>query len=339
MGMSGTSTLPPGDSYNAAETGDDPIKDTPLGSPKDNDTDTSADMGSDSAGENSMSSGGDTGQPSPGSDPGQNTTPGEKAKLDLPAIPNGATENVRAFVESATRSVQRIYLENYTDPAVVSSLGEKLNSDVTLASVKAIWSPLLDKAAEHARTIEPLGLALRQLTQAFAEAQFDEELSIYRHVNMVECRLAFRQVRDLDPEAMALEVTIAPLGRQSLEALEIACKDSHVTELIDRDFPAIVGPKRVRKKAKRAFRAEMGRGKILKVSVRKPWTKDTEDKQIRYLEVVFGVKRRKAFPEDPCVMQNVRLTQRRRGRGKRWGPVECCDIQETLPIACSILEQ
>lgn len=258
------------------------------------------------------------------------------ADYTLPAAPGGVSAVQVEFIQAASRILRRIHLQNDSDPSIALSLREKLTDEAELSSLRGEWDPLLEKGAAHARALESLGLAVRQLTTAVAGARLDSDLGIYRGLDMVECRSAFQQVKDAGAAAMALVVNMPPLGRQTLKALNIACNDSHSIDLAERSFPDVSGPASTRRQAKKAFRKQLERGRVLKVSIGQRWTKDQDDDNLRRLHATFGVKRRNVFPEHPCLMQQAILSQRR--KGKRWGPIECCAIQTTQAIACSLIE-
>ena len=48
------------------------------------------------------------------------------------------------------------------------------------------------------------------------------------------------------------------------------------------------------------------------------------------LRAIVGVERKDAFPEDPCVIEQIVLTQQR-------GHTECCDITSSVAVACDVI--
>ncbi|MEM6733347.1 MAG: hypothetical protein AAF658_17440, partial [Myxococcota bacterium] len=181
-----------------------------------------------------------------------------------------------------------------------------------------------------------LRVVLANLKQAFANASVDPNTKLYLGIDMVSCRRAFAMLFERFAEDAEVEVTIAPAGKKPLPAFNEICEFSHQASLATVMFPENVGKRRLRKVARRAFKGTYPDVKLKKIVVtEKKWLKN-EAGDRRELRATVGILRENAFPEDPCVMQEVSIFQSR--IGKRFSATECCDIRKETPILCEALE-
>ena len=254
--------------------------------------------------------------------------------VKLPVLPADATETQKTFHEQASRAVLRVVERDYDDPSVCQSLREQLISRPELASIRPDWEQLLVDAIARAKTLQQLSPVLRQVRSAYANAKRDPK-GFYRDIDQASCRQAFALLFDVNVDAVELEVTINPLERMKLREIEALCRDSHDAVLSERVFPAASGPPPLRKMVRRMFMSTYPEANVKRVVIKDGW-REVDGGRRRVLRAVIGVQRANAFPNDPCTMEEVTLSQSK--AGGRFESTECCDIHSAVAIACDAIE-
>jgi hypothetical protein len=122
-----------------------------------------------------------------------------------------------------------------------------------------------------------------------------------------------------------------------LADLEHACKSSNEAELASRQFPELLGPAKLRKIVRRSYKRAFKRRKVRKVSIPNAGWEVLDDGERRVLRAIIGVRRKNAFPEAPCIMQEVTIEQKKKRR--RYSKPVCCEIKSSVAIKCSELER
>ncbi len=256
----------------------------------------------------------------------------------LPPPPPIETESskVEEFNGAANRATSRVMIDDYDDTAILLSLREQLRTDPELGELQPVWSEKIDEAIARADQLRRLRVVRTNLQQAFANSTLNESTSVYENIDMVSCRRAFMMLFERFADDAEIEVNIPPVGRKPLSAFNEICEFSHQASLAQVTFPENVGRKRLRKLASRQFRATYPDVKLRKIAVtEKKWI-ELDDGDRRELRFTVGIERENAFPEDPCVLQEVSIYQNKIGR--RFAATECCDIHRETPMLCDLLE-
>lgn len=275
------------------------------------------------------------GDPKPKPEPINDPLPTPK---DLPPPPPVETASTKAeeFNASANRATSRVMLEDYDDTAILLSLREQLRTDPELAELRPIWDEQIDEAITRADKLRRLRVVLLNLKQAYADATLNESTSLYENIDMVSCRRAFAMLFERFAEDAEVEVNIPPVGKRPLPEFNELCEFSHQASLAQVTFPEDVGRKRLRRLARRQFKATYPDLKLRKLAVtEKKWITQ-DDGQRRELRFTVGIERENAFPEDPCVLQELSIYQNKIGR--RFSATECCDIRRESPMLCELLD-
>ncbi len=269
--------------------------------------------------------------------PGAPARPNEIVSMGvvkLPVLPEGATEAQKTFYEQATRAVIRVVERDFDDPSICQSLREQLISRPELASVRPEWEQLLVDAIARAKTLQQLSPVLRLVRHAYANAKRDPK-GFYRDIDQASCRQAFVLLFDVNVDAVEVEVTINPLERMKLREIESLCRDSHDAVLSERVFPDTSGTPPLRKMVRRMFMNTYPDANVKRVVIKDGW-REVDRGRRRVLRAILGVQRENAFPNDPCTMEEVTLSQTK-SRG-RFESTECCDIQSAVAITCDQIE-
>lgn len=257
---------------------------------------------------------------------------------NLPPPPEVPSTSAKAqeFNDAANRATSRVNIDDYDDAAILLSLREQLREDPELEALNPTWAVPLDEAIARAEALRRLRVVRTTLQQAFADATLNPETSVYDGIDMVSCRRAFAALSERFAGDAELEVSIDPVGKKRLSAFHELCEFSHQASLATITFPRNIGRKRLRRFARRQFKATFPEVKLRKISVtEKKWIKnDAGDR--RELRFTVGIERKNAFPRDPCVMQELSVFQDKIGR--RFRATECCDVREETPILCDLLE-
>jgi hypothetical protein len=140
---------------------------------------------------------------------------------------------------------------------------------------------------------------------------------------------------DVNVDAVEVEVTVNPLERMKLRDVEALCRDSHDAVLSERVFPNTSGAPPLRKMVRRMFMDTYPDASVKRVVIKDAW-REIDGGRRRVLRAVLGIQRENAFPNDPCSMEEVTLSQRR-SRG-RYEAIECCDIHSAVAITCDQIE-
>lgn len=254
--------------------------------------------------------------------------------VKLPVLPEGASEAQKTFYEQATRAVLRVVERDFDDPSICQSLREQLISRPELASVRSEWEQLLVDAISRAKALQQLSPVLRLVRQAYANAKRDPK-GFYRDIDQASCRQAFVLLFDVNVDAVEVEVTINPLERMKLRDIEALCRDSHDAVLSERVFPGTSGTPALRKMVRRMFMNTYPDANVKRVVIKDNW-REVDRGRRRVLRAVLGVQRENAFPNDPCTMEEVTLSQTK-SRG-RFESTECCDIKSAVAITCDQIE-
>jgi hypothetical protein len=259
------------------------------------------------------------------------------AGVIVPFLHKDATPAERDFHEQAKRAVERVFIDDLDDPSILLSLYEKVSSEEALAYVREDWREPLELTIVRAETLQQVSSAVRALRRAFATAKPLGE-GLYAGIDQSQCRSAFAELKKGDSEALDTELTVAPVGRRAVRELEQVCTDSYDQELSQRSFPPPSGPPPLRQLVRRVYaRAYQGRTVQRVVIPQGAWVVD-ESGGGRRLRAIVGVKRRKAFPLDPCVMEEITIVQEETRPG-RYGQPVCCQIHSSVAIACNQLEE
>ena len=275
--------------------------------------------------------------PVAGAEPVTPTKPAEMVSMGyvkLPVLPAGATEIQKTFYEQATRAVIRVVERDYDDPSICQSLREQLISKPELASIRPEWEQLLVDAITRAKTLQQLSPVLRLVRNAYANAKRDPK-GFYRDIDQSSCRQAFVLLFDVSVDAVEVPVTVNPLERMKLGEIEALCRDSHDAVLSERVFPDASGPPPLRKMVRRMFMSTYPDANVKRVVIKDGW-REVDGGRRRILRVVLGVQRANAFPNDPCTMDEVTLSQTKSGRN--FESTECCDIHSSVAITCDQIE-
>ncbi len=257
----------------------------------------------------------------------------------LPYLHSDATEAETQFHEQAIRAVERTYVEDFDDPSVLLSLYEKMMTDEALSYLAEDWRVPLELTIARAETLQRVNAPLRALRRAYERAQPGSQDGLYVDINQPGCRSAFAQLKKTDADALDVYVTLSPIGRVTLRDVETICADSHQAELATRELPEPRGPPRLRRLVRKAYnRAYRGSGKKVRrvVIVEGGWEVLEEEKR-RLLHAIVGVRRRRAFPHSPCVMEEITIAQEEKRRPGRYGPPICCQIKSSIAISCDQL--
>jgi hypothetical protein len=254
--------------------------------------------------------------------------------VKLPVLPEGASEAQKTFYEQASRAVIRVVERDFDDPAICQGLREQLISKPELAPVRSEWEQLLVDAIARAKALQQLSPVLRLVRHAYANAKRDPK-GFYRNIDQASCRQAFVLLFDVNVDAVELDVTVSPLERMKLREIEALCRDSHDAVLSERVFPPTAGPPPLRKMVRRMFMSTYPDANVKRVIIKNGW-REIDGGRRRVLRAVLGVQRENAFPNDPCTMEEVTLSQVR--TGGRFESTECCDIQSTVAITCDQIE-
>lgn len=252
----------------------------------------------------------------------------------LPVLPAGATDVQKTFYEQASRAVIRVVERDYDDPSICQSLREQLISKPELASIRPEWEQLLVDAIARAKMLQQLSPVLRQVRVAYANAKRDPK-GFYRDIDQASCRQAFVLLFDVSVDAVEVPVTITPLERMKLGEIEALCRDSHDAVLSERVFPGASGPPPLRKMVRRMFMSTYPDANVKRVVIKDGW-REVDGGRRRVLRVVLGVQRANAFPNDPCTMDEVTLSQTK--SGKNFESTECCDVHSSVAITCDQIE-
>lgn len=254
--------------------------------------------------------------------------------VKLPVVPADATDTQKNFYEQASRAVLRVVERDYDDPSVCQGLREQLISRPELVSIRPAWEQLLVDAIARAKTLQQLSPVLRQVRSAYANSKRDPK-GFYRDIDQASCRQAFALLFDVNVDAVEMEVTINPLERMKLRDIEALCRDSHEAVLSERVFPPASGPPPLRKMVRKMFMTTYTDANVKRVVIKDGW-REVDGGRRRVLRAVVGVQRNNAFPNDPCTMEEVTLSQSK--AGGRFESTECCDIHSAVAIACDAIE-
>ncbi|HSI04428.1 MAG TPA: hypothetical protein VLC93_08135 [Myxococcota bacterium] len=263
--------------------------------------------------------------------------PGEIVSMGvvkLPVLPEGASEVQKTFYEQATRAVIRVVERDFDDPSICQGLREQLISRPELASSRSEWEQLLVDAIARAKALQQLSPVLRLVRHAYGNAKRDPK-GFYRDIDQASCRQAFVLLFDVNVDAVEVEVTVNPLERMKLRDIEALCRDSHDAVLSERVFPNSSGTPPLRKMVRRMFMNTYPDANVKRVVIKDGW-REVDGGRRRVLRAVLGVQRENAFPNDPCTMEVVTLSQTK-SRG-RFESTECCDIQSAVAITCDQIE-
>jgi hypothetical protein len=144
----------------------------------------------------------------------------------LPSRPKDPIAAVEAFDNKARLAVRHIYDEDFEDPADVLALNARLDSDDTVAGVKAAWQPILVGAIERAFLLQHYASQLHTIRKAFSSAQWNATTQEYANLDKKTCKRTFKQLKAENADVLKVEVTIVPLGRKLLADVEAACEAS-----------------------------------------------------------------------------------------------------------------
>lgn len=257
---------------------------------------------------------------------------------NLPPAPtvDGGGQQADEFNTAANRAVSRVEIDDYDDTAILLSLQERLRSEPKLEPLKDTWEEKIDAAITRAEALRRVRVVLVNLKQAFAEAKVNPDTSLYDGIDMVSCRRAFAMLYERFTDDALLEVNIPPVGKKPLPAFNEVCEFSHQAELSTVIFPENVGKKRLRRLARKAVKEAYPNVELKQLSVTdKKWVKSDDGSQ-RELKVTIGIFRENVFPEDPCVMRELTITQTK--VRKRFKDTECCEVRSERPVLCELLE-
>ncbi|MEL6547901.1 MAG: hypothetical protein AAFQ82_24965, partial [Myxococcota bacterium] len=257
---------------------------------------------------------------------------------NLPPAPpvKSGTAKVTDFNEAANRATSRVQIDDYDDDGILLSLRQQLKNDPELAELKPVWSNKIDESVTRANKLRRLRLVLEDLKKAYAKATLNKETSLYDNIDMVSCRKAFAMLFERFADDAEIEVNIAPVGKKPLPSFNELCEFSHQASLAGVVFPDSKGKKKLRKLARRQYKATYPDVKLRKISVTdEKWTIDSSGDR-RELRFTVGIERENAFPKDPCVMQELTIFQNK--IGKRFRATECCAVRKETPILCELLE-
>jgi hypothetical protein len=265
------------------------------------------------------------------------------AGILLPYLHAEASESERDFHEQALRAVERTYVDDSEDPSVLISLYEKMLTDAGLADLAEDWRAPLELAIARADTLQRVNAPLRAVHRAYERAEPTEQPGLYLGIDQPHCRTAFAELRKLDANALDIYITVPPVGRHALREVETICIESEAAELATREFPEPQGSSRLRRLVRNAYnRAYRGSGKkVRRVVVLDAGWEELPDQEQRVLRAIVGVRRKQAFPQAPCVMEEITIAQEERkekGRG-RYGPPICCQIKSSVAISCDQLKK
>ena len=252
----------------------------------------------------------------------------------IPPLPPDATDAQRTFHDQASRAVIRITEQDYDDPSVAQSLREGLISKPELARMRTDWEQPLNDVIARAKTLQQLSPVLRQLRAAYANAKRDPK-GFYRDIDQPACRQAFALLFDVGVEAVDTPVTVSPLSRMSLREIDALCRDSNEAILSERMFPSGGGLPALRKLVRRMYMQTYNEANVRRIVVPGNW-REIDGGKRRTLRAVVGVQRDNAFPNDPCTMEEISISQKKSGR--HFEQTECCDIHSTVAISCDSLE-
>jgi hypothetical protein len=255
--------------------------------------------------------------------------------VKVPVLVSAATAAEKDFHEKATRALERVYLEDSDDPAILMSLYEKMTSEQDLKGACDVWRTPLELAMDRSETLQRGSAAIRALRRAFANARPTETLKIYSGLDLPQCRAGFASLHEIADDALAYDIKIEHVGRLKLRDFEEICTYSQTAELKGRSFPELTGAAQLKKMVRLAYGKAFKGRIVLKVAIPGTW-EDSDDGNRRTLRAVIGYKRNKAFPEHPCVMEEVLLDQEK--KGKKFGKPVCCEVESSLAISCNELD-
>lgn len=283
------------------------------------------------------------GEPARGSDAGAAPAPAPPAAaageeslgiVVAPQLAAGATGEQRSFHDTATRAVRRIVEQDFDDPSIALALREQLARRPELAPLRASWEPLFDDAIERAKLLQMAAPALRTLRQAYAGAKKDPK-GFYRDIDQPACRQAFAMLFEVALEAIEVPVSLPNIPRLPLREVDELCRDSHMAILAERSFPPLKGTAGVRRFVRRLYTNTYPEAAAHKISIPGGW-EVSEDGERRTLRAIIGVKRENAFPQDPCMVEEIAIHQTK--SGAKFEETECCDVVSSWAIACEQLE-
>lgn len=258
--------------------------------------------------------------------------------LVLPGLPEDVDDEDLAeeFIASATKRLRKIYDEDHEDPSVLQALLAKLQTEKDLEALRPLWSPVMKLGIERALLMQKAHHPLANLRDAFRGAAYSETLKVFENVTMSQCRLAEQRLEGADPKTQSLEFSVPNLGRKPVAMALKICQDAHTAALMLTEFPAIEGRRAARRQAQKDVRRFLDQGNIRKLTLPDGgWKNDPKNRRSRFLKVVVAVERKNVFPEDPCVMLTLEMSQTK--RGSRWGKTECCREEKVQPIDCNSL--
>jgi hypothetical protein len=258
----------------------------------------------------------------------------------LPYLHADASPEETKFHEQSIRAVEKTYVEDFDDPSVLLSLYEKMMTDEGLSYLAEDWRVPLELTIARAETLQRVNAPLRALRRVFERAKPGSQTGLYLQINQPGCRSAFAQLTKLDTDALDIYVTIQQIGRHTLRDVETICTESDEAELASREFPEQEGAPSLRRLVRKAYnRAYRGSGKkVRKVVVLQGGWEVLEEEKQRLLHAIVGVKRKRAFPHAPCVMEEITIAQEEKNRPGKYGPPICCQIKSSVAISCDQLK-
>ncbi|MEK7705388.1 MAG: hypothetical protein AAB426_10550 [Myxococcota bacterium] len=144
----------------------------------------------------------------------------------LPALVANAPAAERRFHAAAVLAVRRVVDLDHDDPAELLNLNDQLDTDEAFAALAPHWQPVLEGAIERAFLLQHFAGALRQLRGAFVEARFDGSTGLYANLDTEACDAAYKKLTTGGETAMALEVTVPPVGRRPLPYFQALCENA-----------------------------------------------------------------------------------------------------------------
>lgn len=259
-------------------------------------------------------------------------TSGSRSRTNVPVSGSSAPSSQTEWKAAAQRALDRVQNRDEDDTAILLSLREQLASSPELAPLRDEWDPLLLAGIERAEKLYKLSIELALLEQAFAGAELDPSTELYQGVDMPSCRKAFRMLFERNLELAELEVNVSQLRRMKLTEINELCEFSHQAELAVNTLPRNRGSRKLRNQVQRAYREAFPDHTLKKVVLpSKRWKTDKASGK-KVMDAVLGVVRPNAFPDDPCIMQEVSIYRANRKK------VECCDVRKETPVLCEALE-
>ena len=249
-------------------------------------------------------------------------------RLNYPKNPGYLSSSAQRFVNSAKRISQSIFDGKSTDPSIALSLLEQVKKDTALGALREQWTPILTQTIELARLQQPIEGALRGLRAAFRRARFDEEVGIYRNLDVTKCRLVTDRIQNHlgDKEHY---VRIAPIGTQPIKHFRTLCEQTLLVELTERRFPTPNGDNRVRGWIRNTYEADYPGARVRKIHIKLPW-KSSES--ARTVQATLGIVRNKSYPATPCTMETILIRHPQKHRDSR-APLQI-KLLERVPINC-----